>query len=611
MTLSPPPVPAIRVLPPEVAARIAAGEVVERPVSVVRELLDNAIDAGATRISLAFDDGGLSRIEVSDDGRGIPPGDVELAFERHATSKIASIEDLHRVHTLGFRGEALPSIAAAADVEVLTRARGEPVGVFLALVNGRPVRRMARPAPEGTTITVRDLFARVPARRKFLGSPAAEARAITTLAMHYALAYPGIAFQVVNSGRRILATSGDDDMRHAFAAVYGAEIARQVLEVDDCDGGVAVTGLAAPPSIHRGNRGGISVFVNGRWVQSRPLLFAVVEAYQSQLPVGRFPLAALHLRLPEDDVDVNVHPAKAEVRFRDERRVARALRHAVRAALEAAAPVTWVVPGHEPAAPTASLPADVADVRAPLPGTQPPAPRAAVPPGEPPVALRGPVPTQGVLALSRVMQPPVPPAAGPTAHSHRDVLPLLRVVGQLNATYIVAEGPDGMYLVDQHAAHERVVYDRLLAQRAAAGAPAVQPLLEPLLIETGAALAAVAAASEADLRALGLVLEPFGEGVLLLRQVPVGFRADDPVAAVVSVLEAIERDERVPAGFGRAAATVACHSSVRAGMALSTEEMRRLLEDLAATATPRTCPHGRPTLVLLGTEAIERQFGRR
>jgi len=607
MTLSPPPAPAIRVLPPEVAARIAAGEVVERPVSVVRELLDNAIDAGATRISLALDDGGLTRIEVSDDGRGIPPGDVELAFERHATSKIASVEDLHRVRTLGFRGEALPSIAAAADVEVLTRARGEPVGVFLALADGRPVRRMARPAPEGTTITVRDLFARVPARRKFLGSPAAEARAITTLAIHYALAYPGIAFQVVSNGRRMLTTSGDDDMRHAFAAIYGAEIARQVLDVDHREGEVSVTGLAAPPAIHRGNRGGISVFVNGRWVQSRPLLFAVVEAYQSQLPVGRFPLAAFHLRLPEDEVDVNVHPAKAEVRFRDERKVARALRHAVRAALEAAAPVIWVVPGHEPAAPPDRPPPDSTGVPAPAPATQPAAPRSA----EPPAALRGPVPTQGVLAISRAMQPAVPPPAGPAAHSHRDVLPLLRVVGQLNATYIVAEGPDGMYLVDQHAAHERVVYDRLLAQRATAGAPAVQPLLEPLLIETGAALASVAAASEADLQALGLVLEPFGEGVLLLRQVPVGFRADDPVAAVVSVLEAIERDERVPAGFGRAAATIACHSSVRAGMALSTEEMRRLLEDLAATATPRTCPHGRPTLVLLGTEAIERQFGRR
>jgi len=599
--MSGPPGP-IRVLPPEVAARIAAGEVVERPVSVVRELLDNAIDAGATRITLAFDDGGISRIQVTDDGRGIPPADVELAFERHATSKIASVEDLHRVHTLGFRGEALPSIAAAADVEVLTRARGEPVGVFLALVDGRPVRRTSRPAPEGTTITVRDLFARVPARRKFLGSAAAESRAITTLAAHYALAYPGIAFQVVANGRRVLATSGDDDMRHAFAAVYGAEVARQVLEVTATDGELCITGLAGPPALHRGNRGAISVFVNGRWVQSRALLFAVTEAYQSQLPAGRFPLAALHLRLPDDDVDVNVHPAKAEVRFRDERAVARALRHAVRSALEAAAPVTWsAIPGS--AAPAVAPGSSVhRPTEVPAAAAGSPAPSAA------PAVLRGPTPTQGVLALTRPLQPASAPSHVPT---HRDVLPLLRVVGQLNATYIVAEGPEGMYLVDQHAAHERVVYDRLLARRASAQTPAAQPLLEPLLIEVGVARAAVAAAAAEDLAALGLVLEPFGEGALLLRQVPIGFRADDPVSAVSGVLDAIERDDRVPAGFGRAAATVACHSSVRAGMSLSMEEMRQLIEDLAATETPRTCPHGRPTLILLGTEAIERQFGRR
>lgn len=586
--------PAIRVLPPEVAARIAAGEVVERPVSVVRELLDNAIDADATRIALAFDDGGISRIEVVDDGHGIPPGDVELAFERHATSKITTAEDLRRVHTLGFRGEALPSIAAAADIEVLTRAAGEPVGVFLALVEGRPARRTSRPAPQGTTIVVRELFARIPARRQFLGTPVAEARAITTLAIHYALAYPGIAFQVVSNGRRILSTSGDDDIRHAFAAIYGADAARAMLNVAHAEGDIEVTGLAGPLTLHRGNRGAISIFVNGRWVQSRPLLFAVTEAYQSQLPGGRFPLAALHIRLPESDVDVNVHPAKAEVRFRDERQVARAVRHAVRAALEAALPAAWSPP------PAANVP----------PGTRPPAaPSAASPP--PPSALAAaPTPTQGVLALTRPLRPQAAPTAAPPA-AHRDLLPLLRVVGQLNATYIVAEGPSGMYLIDQHAAHERVLYDRLLLRIESGDQPPVQPLLEPLLIELDPGLVAVAEAQSDDLLRLGLVLEPFGPGSLLLRQVPSGFRGDDPVASVRSVLEAIERDDRVPAGFGRTLATIACHSSVRAGMTLSREEMARLLEDLAATATPRTCPHGRPTLVHLGTEAIERQFGRR
>ena len=223
---------AIRILSPEVAARIAAGEVVERPVSVVRELLDNAIDSGATRITLEFEEGGVRLIRVTDDGRGIAPEDVELAFERHATSKIAALDDLGRVHTLGFRGEALPSIAAAADIELVTRVTTEPVGVMVALVEGRVVRRLSRPSPPGTAMTVHDLFARVPARRKFLGSPASESRAITVLATHYALAYPGIAFQVVSGGRRVLTTSGDGDIRHAFAAVYGSETASRMLEMD-------------------------------------------------------------------------------------------------------------------------------------------------------------------------------------------------------------------------------------------------------------------------------------------------------------------------------------------------------------------------------------------
>ena len=459
----------IRILPPEVAARIAAGEVVERPVSVVRELLDNAIDAGASRITLEFADGGVSLIRVIDDGRGIHPEDVELAFERHATSKIAALDDLDRVHTLGFRGEALPSIAAAADVEVMTRAESEPVAVFVVLVGGRAVRRLSRPAPVGTSMTIRDLFGRVPARRKFLGTPVSESRAVVVLATHYALAYPGVAFQVVSNGRRVLTTSGDGDIRHAFAAVYGAETAAAMLDVDYREDAIAVAGLAGPSRVHRGNRSAISVFVNGRWVQSRPLVFAIVDAYQSQLPIGRFPVAAVHIALPDSEVDVNVHPAKAEVRFRDERAVGRAVRHAIQHALEASRPVAWDAPA---AVSPAHILAHAGEAPAPAP------------------ALRGPQPVQASLELTRRA---LDGSAGQDApeHSQRALLPLLRVVGQMGATYIVAEGPDGMYLIDQHAAHERVVYDRLIARAGGAPGGAVQPLLEPVLLDLEAPLIAV------------------------------------------------------------------------------------------------------------------------
>lgn len=582
---------AIHILSPDVAGQIAAGEVVERPISVVRELLDNAIDAKATRIDIEVDDGGLALIRVTDDGDGIPPEQVELAFERHATSKITALDDLGHVHTLGFRGEALPSIAAAGDIELTTRARGEPVGVHAVLVNVEVVRRTARPAPVGTSFGVRDLFGRLPARRKFLHSPQAEGRQVSVLVSHYALAYPGIAFHLTQNGRRLLSTPGDDDLRHTFAAIHGAERAAAMLDVAHREGDIHVTGLTGPPSVHRGNRAAISVFVNGRWVQSRPLTFAVVDAYQSQLPVGRHPVAALDIRLPEDDVDVNVHPAKAEVRFRDERGVARAVRHAVIAALEQSRPVAW-----EPAV---------------LPGS---AGRHDDREGEPaPALLRPPEAVQARLELVR--SPGRAQPAGVTQDlaggTHRETLPLLRVVGQLASTYIVAEGPDGMYLIDQHAAHERVVYDRIVAERMRAAPPAVQPLLEPMMLELDVHQAATLEEHREPLAALGLDAESFGQRAYLLRAVPAGLAGSDLAAVIRGVLDKLAGERRVTDPFARAAATVACHSSVRAGMALTAEELRRLAEDLEGTASPRTCPHGRPTLVHMGTELIERQFGRR
>lgn len=591
----------IRILPPDVAARIAAGEVVERPASVVRELLDNAIDAGASRIALEIDGGGIDLIRITDDGCGMPPGDVELAFERHATSKIGGLDDLGNVRTLGFRGEALPSIAAAADVEVTTRVASEPVGIHLVLVDGVPVRRAARPAPAGTTIAVRDLFARLPARRKFLGSAASETRQVAALVAHYALAYPRVAFSFTNTGRRVLATSGDGDIRHAFGAVYGAANAAEMLEVAFEEAGVRVEGLAGPPSLHRGNRSAVSVFVNGRWVQSRSLLFAVTEAYQSQLPGGRFPYAAISIALPPEEVDVNVHPAKAEVRFRDERAVGRAVRHAVLHALDRAAAQAWSVFG----------PVAIDEDEPLFPGPPPavsarslwplrPVPR----PAQVARALEAPAPLQARLGLD-APRPESAPAA------QRDLLPLLRVVGQLGATYIVCEGPDGMYLLDQHAAHERVTYDRLVLRRAAAEPPALQPLLEPVLLELDLPAAATLEEHREHLTALGLEVEPFGETAYLLRSVPAGLESSDVTDAIRRLLDQLGSDRRVTDPFARAAATVACHASVRAGMALAMDEMRRLVEDLERTTSPRTCPHGRPTLVHVSRELLERQFGRR
>ena len=605
----------IHVLPPDVASRIAAGEVIERPVSIVRELLDNALDAGATRVSVEIDEGGLKLIRVTDNGCGITPGDLELAFERHATSKLTTIDDLHRLRTLGFRGEALPSIAAACNVEVVTRAGDEPVGVHLVLVDGRVVKRQAKAASQGTSFAARELFARVPARRKFLSTPPQEARHITTLVAHYALAYPAVAFRLVSGPRTTLQTPGDGDLRHAFGAIYGADQASQMLGVEHREDTVQVRGLAGPPSLTRGNRTAISTFVNGRWVQSRPLSFAVVDAYQSQLPGGRYPVAAVDIRLPEDEVDVNVHPAKAEVRFREERAVQRAVRHAIRAALEASPAVSWIAQSPDPQTGevTRPAPSSAASPESTAGGATPPLLRDRVEPPSPPSALRSPQPVQGGLDLPAATQSDG--TALPDQHrsstSQRDVLPLLRVVGQMNATYIIAEGPEGMYLIDQHAAHERVRYDEIVAQRERAGEPPRQPLLEPALLELDAHQSAALAENAERLDALGLTVESFGQREYLVRAIPAGFAGGDVPSAVRSFIDQLASETRVEDPFARAAATVACHSSVRAGQALSMDEMRRLVEDLEQTPTPRTCPHGRPTLVHVGTDLIERQFGRR
>jgi DNA mismatch repair protein MutL len=353
--------------------------------------------------------------------------------------------------------------------------------------------------------------------------------------------------------------------------------------------------------VHRGNRAAISVFVNGRWVQSRPLIFAIVDAYHAQLPVGRHPMASIRIELPGDDVDVNVHPAKAEVRFRDERGVGRAVRHAVLAALEHSRPVGWSIFEDDAEAPGARAAAATEPVPLSPPG---PSLRQRL---EPPAALRSPEPAQTRLTWG----PSAVPGEGtPNApRTQREVLPLLRVVGQMGLTYVVAEGPDGMYLIDQHAAHERVVYDRLLT-RAEPERPR-QPLLEPVLLDLDPVLAATLEAHQQHLSALGLGLEPFGETSYLVRTVPGGVGSTDVASAIRSLLEQLGAERRVSDPFGRAAATVACHSSVRAGMALAIEEMRKLVEDLEQTASPRTCPHGRPTLIHVSTELLERQFGRR
>ena len=644
--------PRIALLPPAVAARIAAGEVIERPASIVKELVENALDAGAGRIEVELSAGGIERLRVRDDGCGIAPDQLADAFERHATSKLRSAHDLFTVRTLGFRGEALAAIAAAADVDLTTRPPGHDAAAVARMRDGRLAHQGSAAAAPGTTVDVRDLFAALPARLKFLRSPQAEARAVAQVVSDYALAYPDVAFRLVADGRPLLQSPGDGDPGAAVAAIHGADVAGRLLVLrgersapadagaDDGDGStdgaaarelahVAVHGLIGPPGLHRANRAYIHLFAGGRAIQSRTLVHAIEQAYAGLIPAGRHPVAIVHIDVPPEQVDVNVHPRKAEVRFRHERLVYGALGAAVRGAVAGASPATAPQDAFAPLPPAAGRPAyagdayDRDDERA---AAWPPAEvtrgRDVIAGAQPASllsrdALAGEAPDEAAFAalvgLGAVGAPGdgAPPSAGAAADAPAAAsrLGALRALGQVALTYIVAEGEDGLVLIDQHAAHERVLYERVLAARAA-GLPARQPLLAPVIVELSPAQAALLAELADELDAVGWSLAPADGRALIVRALPAALARREPERALREQLDRLEAEERLT-GPDRVAASLACRAAVMAGHRLDEPQQRALLRALEQTATPQTCPHGRPTVLRFSREAIERSFARR
>ena len=537
----------IRALPPEVADAIAAGEVVERPASVVKELVENALDAGARRISVEVRGAGRNLVRVVDDGAGIPPDQLVLAFQRHATSKVASLADLEAITTLGFRGEALASIAAVSDIECTSSGRRIHLRAGRVLEEGP-----AGPAP-GTVIEVRDLFANTPARLKFLKSEATETAACLQVVQQLALLHPGLRFRAVVEGRTALETAGTG-LPAALAAIYGGAPAREMLALD----WPAVTGVVSQPKLSRGNRDGILLAVNGRPIASRALAFALEECYRGSLERGRHPLAVIDLAVEPGALDVNVHPAKREVRFHAEGVVFATLQRAVRAALA----------GSE-------------------------APRLPVSPATPEV-----VPAGHQLTLHQ------PPVALPDRPVPAGKGGLLRPLGQVLDGYLVAEGPEGVVLIDQHAAHERVLYNRFRA-RLDAGSPLSQPLLLPIVIDLEPATLAALNDQQPALGAFGFEVEAFGPRTVRILAAPVETPPGRIEAAFREVLAGL-RELSVDAAL----ASLACHSAVRFGDPLEPPEQRQLIEELEATTPDATCPHGRPTRLLLEWQDLKRHFRR-
>ncbi len=589
----------IRLLPAEVAGKIAAGEVVERPASVVKELIENSVDAGATEIRVEIREGGRRLMRVADNGCGIPAEEVSLAFARHATSKLSHVSDLDRITTLGFRGEALASIAAVSQVTLLTRPREQTVGQLLRVQGGELVRQEGQGSPAGTLITVENLFHNVPARLKFLRQPQTEAGHIHNIVTHYAMAYPDIRFSLTADGRQSFQSTGNDKLYDVLIAVYGLELAEKMLEVQDpgdVEGdlaGPSVSGYVGSPSLHRANRSYITLFVNRRWIQDRSLAHAVAQAYHTLLPVGRHPVTVILLELDPADVDVNVHPTKREVKFRDGRKVFNAVQRAVRRTLVERAPVptmahtprTWPAPEWErrhsliaaglDEATASQLAMEIYRTGDGLPGL--------------------------AAGSGEELQP-----VGPVR------LPLLRVVGQVGQTYIVAEGPQGMYLIDQHAAHERVLYEQTMAGRDGQAVTS-QTLLEPLPLDLDPLLAGVLAEQLELLNEVGFALEPFGGTSFLLRAVPSILRVPDVRAAVVDILEMLRQgdDPLAAQAEERLVAAVCKRAAIKAGQTLSLEEMQQLVRQLEQCESPRTCPHGRPTVLHFSVEQLEKEFGRR
>jgi DNA mismatch repair protein MutL len=532
--------------------------VIERPASVVKELVENALDAGARRVNIDVRGAGRTSIRISDDGVGIAADELAMAFVRHATSKLAKLSDLNAIVSFGFRGEALASIAAVADVECSSG------GATIRVHAGQLVEQASGPLLPGVTLEVRDLFANVPARLKFLKSDATEVAAMKDVVSAFAVLHPHVRFHLTIDARVAVSTPGDGDRRRAIAAVFGAPVAAEVLEMA---GMPLAAGMVSQPRLSRGSRDGIVLAVNGRPISSRALVYALEECYQGRLERGRHPVAVIDIGIDPELVDVNVHPAKKEVRFRDEGTVFAALQRAVRSALDGSEPFRY--------RPVESM-LDRSEARV--------------------------YPQMSIHEAASALATAEPAVArgGESA--------VLRAIGQVGPGYLVAEGPHGLVLIDQHAAHERVLYNRLL-ERLRSGRGMSQALLIPQAVDVEPALVAAAADHRADLANLGLEYEEFGPRSLRITAVPVEMPSGRATAAVQETLAALA-ENRGDGALELAAAALACHSAVRFGDVLDMAEQRRLVADLESTEESVTCPHGRPTRLLVEWQELTRHFRR-
>ena len=616
----------IHVLPPELANQIAAGEVVERPASVVKELVENAFDAGARTVTVELRGGGATYLRVTDDGCGMTPEDAGIAFLRHATSKLHDAQGLEAIGTMGFRGEALAAISAVSHITLTTRRRGAPSGTHMTLDAGEIQDMYETGCPEGTTMIVRDLFYNTPARRKFLKTDRAEGAACAAAALRCALGRPDVSVRCIRDGEELFFSPGDNKLDSCVYSLLGRELAKTLLPCESEVDGVRVHGFISSPAAGRGSRAQQHFFCNGRWIRSTALQAALEQAYRNTLLVGRFPACVLYVELSCAAVDVNVHPAKTEVKFSHERAVFDAVYYGARAALEAErAPAAAVPKPSVPKPEPASAPAPKAD---PFPPAAPSRSTPAAPvfstartyapaaPAEEAVSFRS--PTASAFAAPRVTPPPVFPALEPESAEAETPSPLARAVppetpparliGEAMHTYILVEKGDTLILIDKHAAHERINFDRL--RQNPADIPS-QTLLEPLPFTPDASDAEVLQQHGDTLAELGFTLEPFGRSDYILRGVPAQIDAGDALPALEEICAQLRHGAHTDAQAVRdeVLKTVACKAAIKAGWQTEPEELLRLADAVCAGEV-KYCPHGRPVAVTLTRRELDKLFKR-
>ena len=572
----------IEVLIPSLAAQIAAGEVVERPVSVVKELIENSLDAHAASIVIDVGKDPCSYIRVVDDGDGISSNEIDLALTHHATSKLHTLDQLDDIRTLGFRGEALPSIASVSKVLIVSRRLGSDSAYSVEYDCGLKINETAYASAIGTSVSVIDLFSNVPVRLKFLRSSTSELTKVKDIVHLFAMAYPSVKFQLRIEGKVTFDTQGSGNPIDPIVAVYGPKSASEMIAVasEQDDNGYAVEGFVSVPALNRANRSYMSLFVNNRLVNSRMLNHAVEESYHGLLPERRYPISVLNLAIPYSDVDVNAHPGKLEVRFQNENRVYSTLQKAIRSHLINQIPVSQV--GQTTFTNRAS--------QSVYPYTN--------------------YKPHGTTADSQTTFSVDSAYTFNTHKTNREVLPSLTLIGQVRLTYLVADGPDGVYLIDQHAAHERILFDKIVAGRGQRQSVS-QILLSPTTVELSSLHADLLDTNKETLKLYGFDIEQFGDNTYIVRAVPAVMSIADTEKSLRDILDMISVEGLLRQHEDVVAASVACHSSVRAGMPLSLTEMQSLLNQLHDTSNPHTCPHGRPTIIRYADYNLEREFGRR